>query len=332
MPEDEAEDLLDREKHRVETELEISLRPRSLDEFVGQRKVVENLRLFIQAAKQRDEPLDHLLFSGMPGLGKTTLANLIATEMGTGMHATSGPALERAGDLVSLLTNLARGDVLFIDEIHRMSRPVEEHLYGAMEDFHVDIILDQGPAARSVRLPLQHFTLVGATTREGLLTEPFRARFGVLERLDPYPADELEQIVRRSSGVLDVPVDDDALVQIAKRARGTPRVANRILKRLRDVAQVKADGRITAEVAAQGLEMLGIDAYGLTEMDRRILACIADQGGGPIGLKTVAVAVGEEVDTIEDSYEPHLIRQGLLQKTPRGRKITEQGLKVLGRE
>jgi Holliday junction DNA helicase RuvB len=267
----------------------------------------------------------------MPGLGKTTLANLISTELGSNMHATSGPALERAGDLVGILTNLEVNDVLFIDEIHRLPAPVEEFLYSAMEDFHVDIQLDQGPAARSVRVNLKRFTLVGATTREGLLSSPFRARFGVLERLDPYPASDILEIVHRSAKLLDLPLDAPAAELISQRARGTPRVANRILRRLRDVAQVKGKGKLTVALAEQGLIMLGIDAQGLTELDRRILKIIADQGGGPIGLKTIAVAVGEEEDTIEDTYEPHLIREGLLAKTPRGRKLTEKAQALLGK-
>jgi Holliday junction DNA helicase RuvB len=321
------DDLLDGHSQRIEVEYETALRPRTLNEFVGQRKVVENLSVFIQAARQRGEPLDHILFSGMPGLGKTTLANLVSHEMGVGMHATSGPALERAGDLVSLLTNLGRGDVLFIDEIHRMPKSVEEYLYSAMEDWHLDIMLDQGPAARSVRVTLQRFTLIGATTREGLLSAPFRSRFGVLERLDTYPESDLQTIVTRSAKLLGVPIDADATGLVAQRARGTPRVANRILKRLRDVAQVKGDGRIDVAVATRGLDMLGIDRHGLTELDRRILRCLA-ASATPVGLKTVAVAVGEEEDTIEDTYEPHLIREGLVQKTPRGRIITERGKAV----
>jgi Holliday junction DNA helicase RuvB len=322
------DELLDGHSQRLEVEYETALRPRTLEEFVGQRKVIENLSVFIAAARKRGEPLDHILFSGMPGLGKTTLANLVAREMEVGMHATSGPALERAGDLVSLLTNLGRGDVLFIDEIHRMPKAVEEYLYSAMEDWHIDIVLDTGPAARSVRVSLHHFTLVGATTREGLLSSPFRSRFGVLERLDPYPEADLQTIVTRSAKLLGVPIDPEATALVAQRARGTPRVANRILKRLRDVAQVKGDGKVDAGVAMRGLEMLGIDQFGLTELDRRILRCLADSAT-PVGLKTVAVAVGEEEDTIEDTYEPHLIREGLLQKTPRGRVITERGKEVL---
>lgn len=325
---DTNEQLLNGHSQRLEVEYETALRPRTLAEFVGQLKVVENLSVFIAAARGRNEPLDHILFSGMPGLGKTTLANLVSHEMGVGMHATSGPALERAGDLVSLLTNLGRGDVLFIDEIHRMPKAVEEYLYSAMEDWHIDIMLDSGPAARSVRVSLQHFTLIGATTREGLLSAPFRARFGVLERLDPYPVEDLQTIVTRSARLLGVPIEPAATALVAQRARGTPRVANRILKRLRDVAQVKGDGRIDVPVAERGLAMLGIDRIGLTELDRRILRCLANSSIA-VGLKTVAVAVGEEEDTIEDTYEPHLIRQGLIQKTPRGRVITEQGKAAL---
>ncbi|HRJ77326.1 MAG: Holliday junction branch migration DNA helicase RuvB [Planctomycetaceae bacterium] len=323
--------VYERESSGQERDFELSLRPKRLAEFIGQRPVVENLSVYISAARKREEPLDHILFSGMPGLGKTTLANLIATELGANMHASSGPALERAGDLVGLLTNLEQGDVLFIDEIHRLPAPVEEFLYSAMEDFHVDIQIDQGPAARSVRVNLKHFTLVGATTREGLLSAPFRARFGVFERLDPYPAEDILQIVTRSARLLDLPMDAEAAALIAARSRGTPRVANRILRRLRDVAQVRGKGRLTLELAEQGLRMLGIDAIGLTELDRRILRVIAEQGGGPIGLKTIAVAVGEEEDTIEDAYEPHLIREGLLQKTPRGRKLTDKASALLAR-
>ncbi len=322
------EQLLNGHSQRVELEYETALRPRTLGEFVGQLKVVENLSVFIAAARGRNEPLDHILFSGMPGLGKTTLANLVSHEMGVGMHATSGPALERAGDLVSLLTNLGRGDVLFIDEIHRMPKAVEEYLYSAMEDWHIDIMLDSGPAARSVRVSLQHFTLIGATTREGLLSAPFRARFGVLERLDPYPVEDLQTIVTRSAKLLGVPIEPAATALVAQRSRGTPRVANRILKRLRDVAQVKGDGRVDVPVAERGLAMLGIDRIGLTELDRRILRCLAGSSIA-VGLKTVAVAVGEEEDTIEDTYEPHLIREGLIQKTPRGRVITELGKAAL---
>lgn len=322
-------ELIDRAQQTDDAPVENALRPRRLADFVGQGKVVENLRVFIQAAVARGESLDHILFSGMPGLGKTTLAHLIAEELNAPMHAASGPTLEKAGDLVGMLTRLEEGAVLFIDEIHRLPRAVEEFLYSAMEDFYLDVVLEPGVQSRSVRLGLNRFTLVGATTREGLLTAPFRARFGVTERLDPYPVDELLTIVRRSAGVLDVSIDDAAVELVASRSRGTPRVANRILRRLRDVAQVKGDGRIDRAVAEHGLGMLGIDAHGLTELDRRILKCVADNGEVPLGLKTIAVAVGEEEDTIEDAYEPHLIRQGLLRKTPRGRTLTERAREII---
>lgn len=323
-----SDEVLEREQLPADAGSENALRPQRLAEFVGQRKVVDNLELFIQAARSRGETMDHVLFSGMPGLGKTTLAHLIADELGVPMHAASGPTLEKPGDLVGILTRLEPGAVLFIDEIHRMPRAAEEFLYSAMEDFYLDVVLEPGVQSRSVRLSLQRFTLVGATTREGLLTAPFRARFGVLERLDPYPESELAEIVRRSALKLGVAIDAAACNLVAGRSRGTPRIANRILRRLRDVAQVKGSGRIDSAVAEQGMQMLGIDAQGLSEMDRRILRCIADHGGA-VGLKTVAVAVGEEEDTIEDTYEPHLIRQGLLKKTPRGRVITERGLDAI---
>jgi len=323
-----SDEVLEREQLPADAGSENALRPQRLAEFVGQRKVVDNLELFIQAAKSRGETMDHVLFSGMPGLGKTTLAHLIADELGVPMHAASGPMLEKPGDLVGILTRLEAGAVLFIDEIHRMPRAAEEFLYSAMEDFYLDLVLEPGVQSRSVRLTLQRFTLVGATTREGLLTAPFRARFGVLERLDPYPENELAEIVRRSALKLGVAIDAAACNLVAGRSRGTPRIANRILRRLRDVAQVKGSGRVDSAVAEQGMAMLGIDEQGLSEMDRRILRCIADHGGA-VGLKTVAVAVGEEEDTIEDTYEPHLIRQGLLKKTPRGRVITERGLEAV---
>jgi Holliday junction DNA helicase RuvB len=323
-----SDEVLEREQLPADAGSENALRPQRLAEFVGQRKVVDNLELFIQAARSRGETMDHVLFSGMPGLGKTTLAHLIADELGVPMHAASGPTLEKPGDLVGILTRLEAGAVLFIDEIHRMPRAAEEFLYSAMEDFYLDVVLEPGVQSRSVRLTLQRFTLVGATTREGLLTAPFRARFGVLERLDPYPENELAEIVRRSALKLGVAIDAAACALVAGRSRGTPRIANRILRRLRDVAQVKGSGRVDSAVAEQGMAMLGIDEQGLSEMDRRILRCIADHGGA-VGLKTVAVAVGEEEDTIEDTYEPHLIRQGLIKKTPRGRVITERGLEAV---
>jgi holliday junction DNA helicase RuvB len=317
------EELL--ETSQLATDNDNALRPRRLEEFVGQRKVVENLAVFIAAAKARGDTLDHILFSGMPGLGKTTLSHLVASELGVPMHAASGPALEKPGDLVGVLTRLEPGAVLFIDEIHRLPRTAEEFLYSAMEDFYLDVVLEPGVQSRSMRLSLNRFTLVGATTREGMLTAPFRARFGVLERLDPYPEVELAEIIRRSALKLNVEVEAPAATLIAARSRGTPRVANRILRRLRDVAQVTADGRINEEVAERGLMMLGIDAGGLSELDRRVLRSLVQHGGGPLGLKTIAVAVGEEPDTIEETCEPHLIRQGLLRKTARGRVITEPG-------
>lgn len=310
--------------------LDESLRPAQIEEFVGQPRLIENLRLYIQAAKQRSEVLDHVLFAGQPGLGKTTLARLIASEMGAQIKETSGPVLERAGDLVGTLTSMEEGDVLFIDEIHRLPVTVEEYLYSAMEDGHVDVMLDTGPAARSVRIDLKPFTLIGATTREGLLTAPFRARFGVLERLEPYPVEDLMKIVVRSARILGVTVDDEGCELLASRARGTPRIANRILRRVRDVAQVLGEGQINREIAQDGLGRLGIDENGLTAMDRKLIETLAKSGGGPVGLKTLAVAVGEEEDTIEDVYEPFLIQQGFITKTPRGRSLTDHGVRVSG--
>jgi Holliday junction DNA helicase RuvB len=304
---------------RGEDLFEVSLRPRTFDRFVGQRQVVENLQLALAAAKARGEPLDHLLLSGLPGLGKTTLAAIVAREMGTNLHVTSGPALVRPADLVGIVTNLEDKDFLFIDEVHRLPRPVEEKLYGAMEDFVIDIVLDQGPAARSLRLATKRFTLVGATTREGLLGAPFRARFGLQEKLDLYPASDLATILLRSAEALQVKLDPEAAGFVAARSRGTPRVANRFLRRIRDLAQERYGNVIDLEVAAEGLERLGVDEHGLCTLDRRILATLLKHGGGPVGLKTIAVAVGEEERTIEDVYEPYLIRQGLLRRTPQGR-------------
>jgi Holliday junction DNA helicase RuvB len=310
--------------------LDESLRPARIAEFVGQRKLIENLSLYIKAASERDEPLDHVLFSGQPGLGKTTLARLIASEMKVGIRETSGPILEKAGDLVGLLTAIEARDVLFIDEIHRLPVQVEEYLYSAMEDGFVDVMIDTGPSARSVRIDLKPFTLVGATTREGLLTAPFRARFGVLERLEPYPVEDLTAIVKRSAKIMGVAADPAGALLIAERARGTPRIANRILRRVRDVAQVRGDGKITRAIAAEGLERLGIDERGLTALDRGIIGLLAKSGGGPVGLKTLAVAIGEEEDTIEDVYEPYLIQQGIILKTPRGRELTAHGRELAG--
>ena len=310
---------------------EVSLRPRRFEQFVGQSRVVQNLHLAIQAARARGEALDHLMLSGLPGLGKTTLAGLVAGAMESQIHETSGPALNRPADLVGILSNLEPHDFLFIDEIHRLPRPVEEVLYSAMEDYVVDVILDQGPAARSLRLSMPRFTLVGATTREGLLSAPFRARFGLQEKLEFYPADDLADILRRSAGALGVTLDADAALYIAGRARGTPRVANRFLRRVRDLAQEEYDNSIDSAVAQEGLARLGVDAHGLCALDRRILQTILRQDGGPVGLKTIAVSVGEEEQTIEDVYEPHLIREGLLRRTNKGRCVTAACGELLGR-
>ncbi len=306
---------------------ETKLRPAQFSEFVGQETLKDNLRVFIEAARKRDEPLDHCLFSGPPGLGKTTLAHIIATEMGTDLISTSGPVIERPYDLTGILTNLKRGDILFIDEIHRLQHIVEEYLYPAMEDFSVDIILDKGPSARTVRLNLDHFTLVGATTRAGLLTSPLRSRFGVSQRLNYYHPDELAQIVARSAEILGVPVDDGGAIEIARRSRGTPRIANRLLRRVRDFAEVMGDGHVTAEVAHGSLLKLEVDERGLDDMDRRIMEAVIHRfGGGPVGIKSLAVAVGEEAETIEEIYEPFLIQEGLLKRTSRGREATPAGL------
>lgn len=313
-----------------EEAFEKALRPRTMEEFVGQGKARENLKLYIEAVKMRGEALDHVLLSGAPGLGKTTLAGIIANELGAGFHATSGPAVERAGDLVGILSGLEAGDVFFIDEIHRIPVQVAEYLYAAMEEFAIDVVIDRGPAARSIRMPLQRFTLVGATTREGLLSGPFRGRFGIREKLDYYPPEDLVQIVRRSAAILSVPVEEAAAQKLACHARGTPRIANRFLKRARDVATVEGDGKVTPEVAMRSLGMLGVDEAGLCETDRRILKVLLDHGGAPVGLKTIAVSVSEEEDTIEEVYEPYLIRQGLLRKTPKGRVLSPKGRERLG--
>jgi Holliday junction DNA helicase RuvB len=308
------------------------LRPPTLDEYVGQERLRQNLKVFIEAARRRGEPLDHVLFSGPPGLGKTTLAYIIAHEMGVGIETTSGPILERAGDLAALLTNLKEGDVLFIDEIHRLSPVVEEVLYPAMEDFQLDILIGQGPSARSIKIDLPRFTLVGATTRSGLLTAPLRDRFGVVSRLEYYSPEELGIIVRRSARILDVHLTDDGAWEVARRSRGTPRIANRLLKRVRDFAEVRHGGVVDRGVADQALHALEVDEAGLDRMDRRVLQIIIDQfRGGPVGIDTLAASVSEQKDTLEDVYEPYLIQQGYLVRTARGRMATEAAYKHLGR-
>jgi Holliday junction DNA helicase RuvB len=317
--------------HEVDAELDAALRPRWLSEFVGQDRVKEQLALLIQGAREREEPLDHLLFSGPPGLGKTTLAGIVANEMAVSMRQTSGPALERTADLAAILTNLEEGDVLFVDEIHRMPRAVEEVLYPALEDFKLDVVIGKGPSARTIRLDLPRFSLVGATTRLGLITLPLRERFGFTPRLDYYDEGELAMVVRRSSGILEVEVEDDGAEEIARRARGTPRIANRLLRRVRDYAQVRGDGRITVEAAADALALFEVDERGLDRLDLAILSALVERfDGGPVGLSTLSAAVGEETGTIEEVYEPYLLQIGFLQRTPRGRVATEAAYRHLG--
>ncbi len=330
-----------KEKHRESTtsperqlgelEFDLSLRPCRFSEFVGQKKMKENLSVFIEAAKARGESLDHVLFYGPPGLGKTTLAHIMAREMEVDIKLTSGPALEKAGDLAGILTNLNERDVFFIDEIHRLNPVVEEYMYSAMEDFRLDIVIDRGANARNLQLSLPHFTLVGATTRAGLLTSPLRDRFGVVNRLDYYPPDDLCLIVKRSAKILKVEMDEESAVEISRRARGTPRIANRLLRRIRDFAQIEGNGSITEEITQSSLERLDVDEKGLDEMDKRILTILIEKfDGGPVGINSLAVSVGEESDTIEEIYEPFLIKEGLLKRTSRGREVTALGYKHFG--
>ena len=309
---------------------EVSLRPKTLREYIGQTKVKENMKIYIEAAKKRNEPLDHVLLYGPPGLGKTTLATIISNEMNTNIRITSGPAIEKPGDLAALLTNLSPNDVLFIDEIHRLNRSVEEILYPALEDYNLDIIIGKGPSARSIRLDLPKFTLIGATTRAGSLTTPLRDRFGIVHRLDLYSIEDLNTIVRRSAEILGVDIDKNGSLEIAKRSRGTPRIANRLLKRVRDYALVLGDGKITEEIAKIALEKLEIDALGLDNIDRKILTTIMlNYGGGPVGVETLSSTIGEEVETIEDVYEPYLMQMGFIARTPRGRTVTTKAYEHL---
>ncbi len=325
------EELLTPEPDPIEAAEEVSLRPRRLDEFVGQPQLKEHLGIMLEAARRRGQATDHLLFAGPPGLGKTSLSGIVAAEMGVGLRVTSGPALVRAGDLAAILSDLQEGDVLFIDEIHRLGRAVEEILYPAMEDFVLDIVLGKGPAARSVRLPLPPFTLVGATTRTGLITGPLRDRFGFVARLDYYDPADLEEIILRSARILGVSLDPAGAKEIAGRSRGTPRIANRLLKRVRDFAEVRGDGTVSHEVARQGLTLFGVDELGLDKVDRAILDAVCRRfGGGPVGLSTLAVSVGEETETVEDVYEPFLLQLGLLMRTPRGRVATAAAWQHLG--
>ena len=337
-PEDDVVDVTDAERAvdpdaitEEDREFDIALRPRTLDEFVGQERVKEQLRLLVEGARNRAEAVDHLLFSGPPGLGKTTLARIVAHEMGAGFQPTSGPALDRPSDLAAILTNLEQGDVLFVDEIHRMPRPVEEVLYPALEDFNLDVVLGKGPTARSIRLDLPRFTLVGATTRPGRMTLPLRERFGFSPRLDYYSAEDLARIVTRSAGILQVPIEAEAAGEIARRSRGTPRIANRLLRRVRDVAEVRHDGSVSLEIATAGLEVFEVDERGLDRLDHAILRTLIDKfNGGPVGLSTLAAAVGEETDTVEDVVEPYLLQLGFLRRTPRGRVATEHAYRPLG--
>jgi Holliday junction DNA helicase RuvB len=324
---------LDVEANVEDSRIEGSLRPKSLDTYIGQKKIKESLKIYIEAAKGRGESLDHLLFYGPPGLGKTTLAAIIANEMGVNIKITSGPAIEKPGDMAAILNNLKEGDVLFVDEIHRLNRQVEEVLYPAMEDYAIDIMIGKGPTARSIRLDLPHFTLVGATTRAGMLSAPLRDRFGMIHRMEYYDVDELCTIIMQSAKVLDVEVERNGAVEMARRSRGTPRLANRILKRVRDFAQVRFDGRITEEVANTALDLMDVDKMGLDHTDRNLLFTMIDKfAGGPVGLDTLAAAIGEDPGTIEDVYEPYLLKNGFINRTPRGRVVTEAAYHHLGLE
>ncbi|MCL2144358.1 MAG: Holliday junction branch migration DNA helicase RuvB [Endomicrobia bacterium] len=330
---EDAERILEASQIVEEDRIENTLRPQSLDDFIGQEKLKENLKVFIEAAKKRGEALDHCLFYAPPGLGKTTLSHIIAKEMGGNLRMTSGPVLERVGDLAAILTNLSEGDVFFIDEIHRMNHLVEESLYPVMEDFELDIIIGQGPSAKTVKLPVPRFTLVGATTRAGLLSSPLRDRFGIIGHLEFYGIKELTHIVKRSGAIMNVEIDNDAGEEIARRSRGTPRIVNRLLKRVRDFAELKTGGKITKQVAREALNALEVDEAGLDKMDRLLLTTVINKfGGGPVGVDTLAVAISEEPDTITDVYEPYLIQSGFIARTSRGRVVTEAGYKHIGAE
>ena len=326
-------DIRDERISSAEKEFENALRPLKFNDFSGQPKVVENLQIFVEAAKYRGEPLDHTLLHGPPGLGKTTLSNIIANELGVGFKLTSGPVLDKPGDLAGILTSLEPNDVLFIDEIHRLSPVVEEYLYSAMEAYRIDIMIDKGPSARSIQIDLNPFTLVGATTRSGLLTAPLRARFGINMHLEYYAPETLQKIIRRSANILNVPIDEDAAYEIARRSRGTPRIANALLRRVRDFAQVKGNGSINTRIAQFALQALNIDQYGLDEIDNKILLTIIDKfRGGPVGLSTIATAIGEDTGTVEEVYEPFLIMEGFIKRTPRGRMATHLAYEHLGRD